>query len=300
MTPDAKRIIRVAKGMAWIAKRMIRNAKQMASNAIRTVRIAPLLIRNPKRIIRIAKQTVPDAERMIRIAKRTVHVASRTTPLAFRTIPGAFRTAPHAKRIIRIAIRTVPFPFRIIRFASGTVRFGLREAADGSRMAQTALDGRASVSVCFLQEDTMTQEEYEERRHALEAQHRTDVALLNAAQELRLRALERLWRNGVEEERDAAASVVPAAAVQPAPAAPAPSPKPMRARYSVVSDLAAALPGLPGIFDRHDIIRALGYVPARTTLLRALDMLKQEGVIAVEDQSPGGLTNRYRKTAAAD
>ena len=40
----------------------------------------------------------------------------------------------------------------------------------------------------------MTREDYEERRRALEEQHRADVALLNATQELRLRSLERLWR----------------------------------------------------------------------------------------------------------
>jgi hypothetical protein len=74
-----------------------------------------------------------------------------------------------------------------------------------------------------------------------------------------------------------------------------PAPKPMRERYSVVNDLEAALPDLPEVFDRRDIIRALGYVPARTTLLRALGMLQKEGAIDVEDPSPGGLTTSYRK-----
>ena len=131
----------------------------------------------------------------------------------------------------------------------------------------------------------MTREEYEERRRALEEQHRADIALLNAAQELRLRALERFWREGVEGE--------------PVPAAAAPAPKPVRKRYSVAYDLQAALPELPEVFDRHNIIRALGYVPARTTLLRALERLQEEGVVAVEDYSPGGITTLYRKLGSS-
>ena len=146
----------------------------------------------------------------------------------------------------------------------------------------------------------MTREEYEERRYALEEQHRTDVALLNAAQELRLRSLERLWREGVEGERDAAAPDVFAIVAQPVADVRDPALKPMRERYSVVNDLDAALPELPEVFDRRDIIRALGYVPARTTLLRALGMLKKEGAIDVEDSSLGGTTTRYRKLGSSD
>jgi len=173
-------------------------------------------------------------------------------------------------------------------------------------MAQPGLDGDGSGFVCFLQGETMTREEYEERRRTLEEQHRADVGLLNAALELRLRSLERIWRESVEGERAAAAPEAPAAVAQPTtavpepvPAAADPAPRPMRERYSVVTDLEAALPRLPEVFDRHDIIRALGYVPARTTLLRALGMLTKEGVIAVEDPSPGGITTVYRKLGSS-
>lgn len=152
----------------------------------------------------------------------------------------------------------------------------------------------------------MTHEEYEERRRALEEQHRTDVALLNTAQELRLRSLERIWREGIEEERNDDAPDAFAAAAQPAtnvrepaPAPTVPATKPIRERYSVVNDLEAALPELPEVFDRRDIIRALGYVPARTTLLRALGMLQNEGLVDVEDPSPGGITTRYRKLGSS-
>jgi hypothetical protein len=174
-------------------------------------------------------------------------------------------------------------------------------------MARSTLDGRVSGFVCFQQEDTMTHEEYEERRRALEEQHCADVALLNAAHEMRLRSLERVRRESVAGERDAAAPEASAGAAQtvaavrePDPVATGPAPRPMRERYSVVNDLTAALPDLPEVFDRRDVIRVLGYVPARTTLLRALEMLAKEGMIALENQSSGGVTNSYRKLAYAD
>jgi hypothetical protein len=76
-------------------------------------------------------------------------------------------------------------------------------------------------------------------------------------------SLERLWREGVEGEPDAAAPDAFAAVAQPvtnvrepAPAAADPALKPMRERYSVVNDLEAALPELPEVFDRRDITRA--------------------------------------------
>lgn len=141
----------------------------------------------------------------------------------------------------------------------------------------------------------MTREDYEERRRALEEQHRADLALLNAAHDLRLRALERLWQVSVEGDRGAAAPDASTLLVQQA----AVRREPGRKRYSVMHDLQAALPGLPQVFDRHDILRALGYAPARTTLHRALEVLQKEDMIAVEDHSLGGVTTRYRKRDSA-
>ena len=141
----------------------------------------------------------------------------------------------------------------------------------------------------------MTREEYEERRRAFEEQHRADVALMNAAQEARIRSLDRLWQEELDREWPAAAPDASPATVEPAPA-----PKPTRERYSVVNDLDEALPGLPEVFDRRDVIRALGYEPPRTTLYHALDYLRQEGIIAIESYSVGGAKVRYRKLPAAD
>jgi len=134
----------------------------------------------------------------------------------------------------------------------------------------------------------MTRKEYEERRRAFEEQHRADVALMNAAQETRIRSLDRLWQEGLDGERLAGAPVPPAPS-------PSPDPKPTRPRNSVINELEDALPQLPQVFDRQDIVRVLGYKPAPTTLFRTLNRLRQEGVIAPENYSEGGTRVRYRK-----
>ena len=138
----------------------------------------------------------------------------------------------------------------------------------------------------------MTREEYEKRRRALEEQLRADIALMNAAHETRIQSLERLWQATAEDRPDSARP-----AASPAPAQPAkPVPKQLRPRGSVLNDLDAAFPGLPEEFDKHDVIRALGYEPAHTTLFRALKQLRDEGTLEIEDHSSGGVTIRYRKT----
>ena len=153
----------------------------------------------------------------------------------------------------------------------------------------------------------MTREEYEERVRALEEQHHAHIALLNAAHGTRLRALARLWQDAAEREGDGAAAeassaTAPAhiAAVEPPAAAPAPPARPALAPNTVFNDLCAAFPDLPEVFDRNDVIRLLGYVPARATLARALASLNDEGMIAVETQSLGGSVNRYRKLPSED
>lgn len=144
----------------------------------------------------------------------------------------------------------------------------------------------------------MTREEYEERKRALEAQHLADVALMNVAHQARMRTLEDLWQCTAAHAVSPQAMVVPAPTSAP-PAPPAPSPKPKRAAFSVLDDLTAALPELPQTFDKHDIVRALGYEPSRATLFRALLALSKEGRITTVNFSVGGATTRYRKLAPA-
>lgn len=127
----------------------------------------------------------------------------------------------------------------------------------------------------------MTREQYEERRRALETQVQADIALVQAAHEVRVRSLERLWQGFKEGDQEAAS---PAAAL-----------KPSRPRGSVLDDLEAALPRLPENFDKSDVSEALGYKPSRTTLFRALQELQKDRQIAIQDYSAGGSLTRYRK-----
>lgn len=136
----------------------------------------------------------------------------------------------------------------------------------------------------------MTRKEYEERRRAFEEQYRAEAALLKAAHEVRLRSLDRLWQEALGPEQSAARPDAPRPVVQPRQA-----PRQIRPPYSVLDDLETALPRLPEIFDRKDIVRSLGYEPARTTLFRALEELRKQGTIEFETYSQGGATTRYRK-----
>lgn len=144
----------------------------------------------------------------------------------------------------------------------------------------------------------MTRKEFEERLRALEAQHQADVALMNAAHEARVRSLESLWRTVTGPAADPLPVAAPRTA--PAPPAPEPAPKRKRERFSVLAHLAEAFPGLPETFDKHDIVRALGYEPSHTTLFRALRYLSDKGLIETETMSSGGTTSRYRKLEPAD
>jgi hypothetical protein len=142
----------------------------------------------------------------------------------------------------------------------------------------------------------MTREEYEERKRALEAQHLADVALMNVAHLARMRTLEDLWQCTAAHAVSPQPMAVPAPPSAP-PAPPVPARKPKRAAFSVLDDLTAALPGLPETFDKHDIVRVLGYEPSRGTLFRALLALQSSGRITTVSTSIGGATTRHRKLA---
>jgi hypothetical protein len=122
----------------------------------------------------------------------------------------------------------------------------------------------------------MTRDEYEERLRALEVQLQTEIALIHAGHEARVRSLGSLLQT-------AAPAPVPAAAPK----------KTARRAWATLDDLEKALPRLPEVFDKRDITRVLGYTPAYSTLCRALAELKESGEIADDD----GLFYRsqYRK-----
>ena len=106
----------------------------------------------------------------------------------------------------------------------------------------------------------MTRSEYETRRRAFEEQVRADIALIQAAHETRIHALERLWQ--AANEANALQTVPIQAADRPSgvemtrpavPVPPAPEPKPASPRGQVLADLCDILPELPEVFERPDL-----------------------------------------------
>ena len=102
---------------------------------------------------------------------------------------------------------------------------------------------------------------------------------LHAGHEARVRALESLWRAAAAGDEKAVVPAAPSETARPA--------------WSTLDDLTEALPRLPEVFDKRDIVRVLGYKPPYTTLARALEELKEAGEIADADEY--GYRRSYRK-----
>ena len=164
----------------------------------------------------------------------------------------------------------------------------------------------------------MKSREYERRRRALEEQCHADLNLIRAGYEAKLRALEMIWltSDGKDEAEGAPGRPNPSEAspsetvrseTEPVSSETVPSetvrtetPAPARERRDLLSDLLEALPALPEVFEKQDIYQALGYVPARATLYRALETLKSEKQIVIARYSEGGQRTQYRKVAKED
>jgi hypothetical protein len=149
----------------------------------------------------------------------------------------------------------------------------------------------------------MRDDEYRKLRRALEEQREADLELIRAGYRAKLHALDMLW------ERPS----IPGERVLPAPPAtqprietqkPAEAPGPAGAESvtyktilvnSVQEEVEKALPLLPDIFDKFDLVRTLGWEPRRATLHRALTTLQAEKKIAVHSISRGRHPARYRK-----
>lgn len=148
----------------------------------------------------------------------------------------------------------------------------------------------------------MTEEEYAERRRALEQELQRDLALIHAAHEARVRSLDRLRRLAMEGNESEAVSIpgkeehdrtgTMGDAVPPAPAA---SRKPSSPPGAFLNDLCDVLSQLPEVFDKEDVVRLVGYKPTHSTFHRALARLQDEGSVAIEDHSEGGVHTTYRK-----
>jgi hypothetical protein len=150
----------------------------------------------------------------------------------------------------------------------------------------------------------MRHSEYQRRRLALEAQLQAALDLIRAGHAAKLRALERVWLSshegeGAGDDEVGAAGAKPASETAQNASAwsetPGQPPRHGRRRGGTLSDLRDALPRLPEVFEKRDVLELLGYIPPRATLYRALETLREEEKIAITRYSDGGERTRYRK-----
>jgi leucyl aminopeptidase (aminopeptidase T) len=153
----------------------------------------------------------------------------------------------------------------------------------------------------------MGDDEYRKLRRALEEQREADLELIRAGYRAKLHALDMLWEGPpVRGERalPAAAETRTRAETQKpgetqgetqGPAATGTVTSKSILVNSVQEEIEKALPRLPDVFDKFDIVRTFGWEPHRATLHRALATLQEEKKIAVESHSRGRHPTRYRK-----
>jgi hypothetical protein len=176
----------------------------------------------------------------------------------------------------------------------------------------------------------MRHNEYEKRRRALEKQYEEDLELIRTAHHAKLRALEMLWlastvspvggdprREEQEDEKpllgetqrpgetretgEPQSSSEAQVPVEPQVETPGPREQQEKVRLALPGGLKQAirdvLPQLPEVFDRQELEEALGYEPARSTLVRILQKMWADKELAIEQYSQGRRATRYRKVA---
>src|SRR4051812_37521413 len=116
----------------------------------------------------------------------------------------------------------------------------------------------------------MTDEEYQRRKRHLEEQLRQGAELLQAAFR---EALDLVWLAAADKD-----SALPRAAPGPVKTSPSPPPaapaRPRQKRGQLWNDVDAVLDRLPEVFDRDDLVKALGYEPDRSALHRVMSGLR--------------------------
>jgi hypothetical protein len=142
-------------------------------------------------------------------------------------------------------------------------------------------------------------------RERLEEQLRADIELLHQAHRAKLRAFETVARvHGDLAQTPGYPGAGQALPVLGLPAAPAPQAtasvetrRPKKEGWADLNAIADAMERLPEVFDKNDVVRVLGYAPKRATLYRALDELRNDGLIVKESESEGRQPGRFRKLA---
>jgi hypothetical protein len=139
----------------------------------------------------------------------------------------------------------------------------------------------------------MTREVFERRKQKLEEELQSGIELLQAAHRVQMRALEMVWMLAAEEAGEVSRPV-------PAPREPR---EPERASTrdqskglaEVEEDLRAVREQLPDVFDRSDVVQALGYEPDRRMLYKLLQGMLRAGELVLEVRGLGRTPSRYRK-----
>ncbi|HEV8580831.1 MAG TPA: hypothetical protein VGX68_17335 [Thermoanaerobaculia bacterium] len=138
----------------------------------------------------------------------------------------------------------------------------------------------------------MTDEEFRQRKQALDRQLEAGIALLRNSHRTQVQALEQLWMVSRNAPAAPAEPVVPPKQ-PPAPDPPARSPR--RAAGELVDEVLRLLDRLPETFDKNDVCRALGYTPDRASLFKALRTLEEGDRIEVRELGGGRRPTVYRR-----
>jgi hypothetical protein len=137
-----------------------------------------------------------------------------------------------------------------------------------------------------MQLEAMTRQEYEERRRRLDEELRAGQELLEASHRAQVRALDLHW---TAEDGSAV----------PVPGPPAEK-RPRRPALELHEAILEQLDGLPEVFTKDDLCRALGETPDRRALYRVMQDLAREGWVRMEDRGMGRNPSSYRRLASPE
>lgn len=136
----------------------------------------------------------------------------------------------------------------------------------------------------------MTRNEYEARRRRLDEELRAVMEAVQAGHQARIQLLDLMWSmssSGMSE---------PEAPPPAAPGPPEPEPPPRRRGAGELLDsILEILPGLPEIFTKEDIEKALGERIERSSLFRILRELERDGWLHTETPGRGRYPTAYRR-----
>ncbi len=143
----------------------------------------------------------------------------------------------------------------------------------------------------------MTRSEYEARRRRLDEELRAVLEAVQAGHQARVQLLDLMWgmsSTGVSEPQ-----APPPAAPMP-PILPEEEPRPRRRGPGELLDgIMEILPGLPELFTKDDIEKALGERIDRASLLRILRELEKAGWLRTETLGRGRYPTEYRRMHSA-